>query len=190
VQTLHRGMPPTTSLLLDGQQRLTSLYELIKGAPPPFYEGEKLFFNIYFNIATEDFSYHTKSIMDRNPVWFSVHDFLKKGMNTFLDEPPKLDLAQGDLAQKGLAKLNNRDKIHSYTYQVDDLEDEKLVLADVVEIFNRVNHAGTPLSRADLAMAHICTAWREARRQVSAFATKMRASALLWSLTSSSARLR
>jgi len=168
------GGRPTTSLLLDGQQRLTSLFALIKGLPPPFYEGEKLFFNIYFNIATEEFSYYTKSIMDGNPVWFSVHDFLKKGMNTFLDQLPMLDPAQRELAQKGLAKLNNLDKIHSYTYQVDDLKDEKLVLADVVEIFNRVNHAGTPLSRADLAMAHICTAWPEARRQITAFATKMK----------------
>lgn len=29
-------------LILDGQQRLTSVYALATGAPPPFYEGEKL----------------------------------------------------------------------------------------------------------------------------------------------------
>src|SRR6266498_994731 len=36
-------------LLLDGQQRLTSLYVLFEGKAPPFYEGEELFFNLYFN---------------------------------------------------------------------------------------------------------------------------------------------
>src|SRR5207247_4283564 len=34
---------PTTSLLLDGQQRLTSMYALIKVLAPPFYEGDNLF---------------------------------------------------------------------------------------------------------------------------------------------------
>jgi hypothetical protein len=155
--------PGKTLLLLDGQQRLTTLYALIKGVPPPFYEGEELFFDLWFNILDEKFSYYSKSVMDGNPVWFSVHQFLAKGMNQFLDDLPGLDPVLQELAQKSLAKLNKLDKIHSYMYQVDDLKDEKLTLDDVVEIFNRVNSKGTPLSRADLAMAHICTFWPEAR---------------------------
>ncbi|MBC7221194.1 DUF262 domain-containing protein, partial [Candidatus Bipolaricaulota bacterium] len=42
-------------LLLDGQQRLTTLYVLFEGVAPPFYEGEKLFFDLYFNMQTEEF---------------------------------------------------------------------------------------------------------------------------------------
>lgn len=53
-------------LILDGQQRLTSLYALFKGCPPPFYEGEKLFFNIYFNLDTEEFVYYMEKIMKGN----------------------------------------------------------------------------------------------------------------------------
>ena len=41
--------------------------------------------------------------------------------------------------------------------------------AEVVEIFNRVNSKGTPLTRADLAMAHICTFWPEARGLIRTF---------------------
>src|SRR5436309_13216142 len=33
-------------LILDGQQRLTSVFTVITGAPPPFYEGEKLSFDL------------------------------------------------------------------------------------------------------------------------------------------------
>src|SRR5579862_481813 len=165
--------PGKTLLLLDGQQRLTSLFALIKGVPPPFYEGEHLFFNLYFNVVSEEFSYFSKSVMDGNPVWFSVHDFLKKGMNQFLDELPQLNPEQRDLAQKSLSKLNNLDKIHSYVYGVDDLKDERLTLGDVVEIFNRVNSKGTPLKRSDLAMAHICTFWPEARGELNTFNKKM-----------------
>ena len=40
-------------LLLDGQQRLTTLYVLFKGEAPLFYEGESLYFDLYFNMQTE-----------------------------------------------------------------------------------------------------------------------------------------
>jgi len=46
-----------TLLILDGQQRLTTLFALIKGTPPPFYEGEHLFFDLWFNVVDEKFSY-------------------------------------------------------------------------------------------------------------------------------------
>lgn len=165
--------PGQTLLLLDGQQRLTTLYALIKGEPPPFYEGEHLFFDLWFNVVDEEFSYFNKNLMEGSPVWFSVHEFLGKGMNQFLDDLPNLNPDQQELAQKSLSKLNNLDKIHAYTYQVDDLKDEKLALDEVVEIFNRVNSKGTPLSRADLAMAHICTFWPEARSIMRGFIKTM-----------------
>jgi Protein of unknown function DUF262 len=153
--------PGTTLLLLDGQQRLTTLYALITGKPPPFYDGEHLFFDLHFNVVDEEFSFYNKSLMDGNPVWISVHEFLRKGMNTYLDELYDLPEADQQVARQSLSKLNGLDKIHSYYYQIDDLKDPKLTLDEVVEIFNRVNSKGTPLSRADLAMAHICTYWPE-----------------------------
>jgi hypothetical protein len=165
----------TTLLLLDGQQRLTTLYALIKGTPPPFYDEEKLFFDLYFSVIREDFYYYQKTLMQDNPEWVGVHDFLQKGLNQFLDELPLMGDDQRTLYQKSLGKLNQLDKIHSYLYEVDDLKDEKLTLDEVVAIFNKVNSAGTRLSRADLAMAHICTFWPEARTELHSFLTKMRA---------------
>lgn len=162
----HAG---TTLLLLDGQQRLTTLYALIRGEPPPFYEGEHLFFDLWFNVVDETFSYFSKSLMDANPTWLSVHHFLRTGLNAFLDNLPNLPGPQQEVAQKSLSKLTRLDRIHYYHYQVDDLKDEKLVLDEVVEIFNRVNSKGTPLTRADLAMAHICTFWPEARGLIRTF---------------------
>ena len=40
-------------------------------------------------------------------------------------------------------------------------------------IFNRVNSQGTPLTRADLALAHVCSIWPEARAELRAFSLKM-----------------
>lgn len=166
--------PGKSILLLDGQQRLTTLFALIKGVPPPFYEGEKLYFDIYFNLASEEFSYYNKSLMSGDPAWLGVHEFLYKGMNKFLDDLPRMEPAQRGLAEQSLSKLNNLDKLHSYFYQIDELKDEKLTLGEVVEIFNRVNSAGTELSRADLAMAHVCTFWPQARSEFRGFIAKMK----------------
>ena len=66
-------------LILDGQQRLTSIYALFNGCPPPFYEGEKLFFNIYFNLDTEEFVYYMEKKMKGNIEWIPVTEFLKYG---------------------------------------------------------------------------------------------------------------
>lgn len=71
-------------LLLDGQQRLTSLYTLFEGKPPPFYEGESLFFDLHFNVQTQEFRFYQKSQMLNNPAWVSVHDFLGQGLGTFV----------------------------------------------------------------------------------------------------------
>lgn len=53
--TAIEGGSNSLQLILDGQQRLTSIYTLVKGEPPPFYEGEKLFFDLWFNVETEEF---------------------------------------------------------------------------------------------------------------------------------------
>ena len=43
--------------------------------------------------------------------------------------------------------------------------DEK-TMDEVVEIFNRVNSGGTKLTKGDLALAKICAAWPEARKEM------------------------
>src|SRR3989344_4510015 len=72
-----RGKPVQTEskyykLILDGQQRITSLYALFFGKPPPFYEGENLYFNLYFNLQTEEFSYYMEKKMKGNYEWIPV----------------------------------------------------------------------------------------------------------------------
>ena len=52
-------------LLLDGQQRLTTLYVLFKGEAPRFYEGESLFFDLFFNVQTEEFRFWQKLRMKK-----------------------------------------------------------------------------------------------------------------------------
>ncbi len=41
------------------------------------------------------------------------------------------------------------------------------------QIFNWVNSKWTPLTRADLALAHVCSLWPEARAELRAFSARM-----------------
>jgi len=152
-------------LLLDGQQRLTSLYTIFKGVPPPFYEEEKLFFDLYFNILEEEFQFWQPVKMRNNPAWISVTEFLQKGLNTFLDELEMLPDDRRELYKRNLAKFNGLDNIRNYSYELEDIpaSGQEIPVQEVVEIFNLVNSKGTPLSKGDLALAHICSYWPEAR---------------------------
>ncbi len=160
-------------LLLDGQQRLTTLYVLFEGKAPPFYEGESLFFDLYFNVQTEEFRFWQKSLMDKNPAWISVHEFLSEGLSGLLERLDQLDEEHRDVIQQNLSRLSRLDQIRDYTYTVDQVSGDEFSVDEVVNIFNRVNKAGTPLTKADLALAHICSTWPEARAQMRAFQTEM-----------------
>ena len=175
--TLIRGAEASTNghsiLLLDGQQRLTTLYVLFCGKAPLFYEGESLFFDLYFNMQTEEFMFWQKLRMEKNPAWIEVHGFLREGLNKLLAQLETVDGARRDLIQQNLARLSRLDDVRNYTYTVDQVVSEDFSLEEVVDIFNRVNSRGTPLTRADLALAHICSIWPEARAELREFSAKM-----------------
>ncbi|MBC7170736.1 putative DNA binding domain-containing protein, partial [Candidatus Bipolaricaulota bacterium] len=158
---------------LDGQQRLTTLYVLFEGVAPPFYEGEKLFFDLYFNMQTEEFRFWQESLMRGNPAWISVHEFLRRGLTNLLEGLEQTEPAQRELVQQNLSRLSRLDKVREYTYTVDQVSGDTFTLDEVVEIFNRVNSAGTPLTKADLALAHICSIWPEARAEMRGFQEAM-----------------
>lgn len=160
-------------LLLDGQQRLTSLFTLFEGKPPPFYEGEDLFFDLHFNVVTEEFRFLQKTIMEGDPSWVSVHGFLSEGIGSFIKSLPTIDQPARDIYTDHLDRLAKLDGIRSYRYQLDMLVDENLAVDEVVDIFNRVNSAGTPLRKADLAIAHVCSVWPEARQEFRGFSARM-----------------
>ena len=64
-----------TKVILDGQQRLTTLYMLLRGEIPPYYTKDDILQDprhLYFNVYTGDFQFYQKSMMENNPLWRSV----------------------------------------------------------------------------------------------------------------------
>ncbi len=156
----------TVKLLLDGQQRITSLYGLIRGHAPKFFDGNaQAFTGLYFHLEEEVFSFYMPTRMDGNPLWISVTELMQKGVGTFF---PML-AANPDFAPK-LAEYANRltaiDNIKNRDFHIEEVTGADKTVDEVVDIFNNVNSGGTKLSKGDLALARICAAWPEARDEL------------------------
>lgn len=69
----HTPAPGVVKLLLDGQQRMTSLYGIIRGKPPRFFDGNsQAFTGLCFHLEDENFEFYMPSKMKDNPLWVNV----------------------------------------------------------------------------------------------------------------------
>ena len=59
--------------LLDGQQRMTTLYGVARGAPPPFFDGNaQAFSNLMFHLEDEVFAFYQPVKIRDDPLWVDV----------------------------------------------------------------------------------------------------------------------
>ena len=158
----------TVKLLLDGQQRITSLYGIIRGEAPQFFDGNaQAFTGLYFNLEEENFTFYMPTRMDGNPIWVSVTELMQKGAGHFfpiLVSNPEFAPKLADYANR----LNAIDNIKNRDFHIEEVSGADKTVDDVVDIFNAVNSGGTKLSKGDLALARICAAWPEARDELKA----------------------
>lgn len=151
-----------TKLILDGQQRLTSIYTLFTGKEPPFYEGKKLDFQLYYNLISNEFSYWQPVKMKDSYDWINLTEFFKisdagKYLSLMLksEDDVKQKYFRNNF-EKYLEVLNKLADVKKYSYYLDeDKLRPTMEISEVVRIFNLVNKEGRKLSEADLAMAHI-----------------------------------
>ena len=175
--TLARGKAATgpgyIDLLLDGQQRVTSLYGVFRGAPPQFFEGnEAAFTALHFSLDDETFEFYSAVKMKNNPQWIDVTRLMRDGMGSFIEHLSSLNLGPG-LATY-LQRLARLDGIKEVDFHRELITGEDKTVDVVVDIFNQVNSGGTKLSKADLALAKICAAWPDARSRLRTALTRWR----------------
>lgn len=158
-QHLPMGMH---KLLLDGQQRITSLYGIIKDELPAFSDGnDHSFRNLYFNVEEEKFEFYRLSEMKNDPLWISITELMQHDEWYF--EPR---LHNEERKSEYLRRLSTICKLKDRTFFVETVTSENKTLDDVVEIFNKVNSGGTQLSKGDLALAKISAKWPQAREEL------------------------
>ena len=155
-------------LLLDGQQRVTTLYMLIHGKIPPYYTTAEIMEDtrgLYVNLETLDLSYYMKTRMENNPLWQNITDVFRGHVsafdlqNTFTKIGKPIEMAE-------LKKLN--DNINAIT-RIKDREfpeqtiPVKATIREAISIFYKVNASGVALTDAELALAQISGYWPQAR---------------------------
>ena len=178
------GSPDETIwAVLDGQQRLTSLYIALQGSmsrklPNKRWKNDDAFpkKELYFDLHSErtddddisyEFKFLTKEDADNHKdekLWFLVKDILKYSAEDLVTE---IILPNGwatdKLASKNISLLHTRlvgDQIINY------FEVEKDSIDSVLDIFVRVNSGGTVLSKSDLLFSTIVSHWDKARDEI------------------------
>jgi hypothetical protein len=166
----YRGEQPVAAgivkLLLDGQQRMTSLYGAIRGKAPAFFDGNAgAFTGLRFNVETETFEFYQPVKMRDDPNWIDVTTLMRAGnaglgpfVATLSQDPARA--AKIGVYVPRLSKLLG---ITEVEFHIDEVTGTDKTLDIVVDIFNEVNSGGTKLSKGDLALAKICADWPEAR---------------------------
>ncbi len=148
-------------LLLDGQQRVTSLYGVVRGTPPPFFEGDpSAFTGLYFNVESEVFEFYRPMVMAEDPCWVSVTQLFREGLKPFFTAFTN----HAEKASTYLDRLNTLSQIMQREFNVEKITGLDKSVDEVVDIFNRVNSGGTKLSKGDLALASLCAQWPPARQ--------------------------
>jgi len=160
-----------TQVLLDGQQRLTTLYLFIKGEVPPYYNEQDITYDprhLYFNLKTSEFKYYQRQEMERSPFWKSVVECFNQDINPFVlienlnieDSNEKLKI--GNIINKNLSQLKSILEIDYFVQFVP----EGVSVDKAIDIFDKVNSRGTKLTDAELVLTHIAGKWPQVRREI------------------------
>ena len=155
-------------LLLDGQQRVTTLYMLIRGELPSYYTAAEIMADprgLYVNVDTLELAYYMKTKMERNPLWLDITDLFRGKIGAFDLEP----------ACSAIGKSLTIDELKRYNENINaikqimgrDFPEQtipiKANIREAIDIFYKVNASGVALTEAELAMAQISGYWPEAR---------------------------
>lgn len=167
----HRGdgglAPGIVKLLLDGQQRMTSLYGIVRGRPPRFFDDQhgakrKAFEGLHFHLEEETFEFWQPVKMRDDPLWIDVSTLMRENLESVIPQLTS-DPARAAQFPRYVQRLNRVLGIQDVDLHVEEVTGEDKTIEVVVDIFNRVNSGGTKLSKGDLALAKICAEAPDAR---------------------------
>lgn len=168
-------------ILLDGQQRITTLYMLVRGEIPPYYTAGEILNDtrgLYVNVETLELAYYTKSKMENDPRWQNVTDVFQKKIRA-KDIVRQLE-AKGETVSRERDDLMDDNTLAIQNILERDFPEQtipvKASIREAIDIFYKVNASGVSLTDAELALAQISGYWPDARdtfkRKLAALASK------------------
>ena len=155
-------------ILLDGQQRITTLYMLVRGEIPPYYTASEILNDtrgLYVNVETLELAYYTKTKMENDARWQNITDIFQRKIRA-------KDIVR-ELEKKGETVSRERDDVmDDNTRAIENILDREFPeqtipvrasVREAIDIFYKVNASGVSLTDAELALAQISGYWPEAR---------------------------
>lgn len=159
-------------LILDGQQRITSLYLLIRNSIPPYYTKDEIKTNLielklYVKIDDKnaELQYYKPKTMSNNPCWVSITDIFQKKIRSreiisaLKRNGLEVSEEQQDIIDDNFSKI---EKILDREFLEQNIP-VKASLKEAIDIFYIVNAGGVNLTDAELALAQISGYWPNAR---------------------------
>jgi hypothetical protein len=158
-------------LVIDGQQRLTSLFSIIKNKEIVNKNFKKLKLRVSFNPIEEKFEVWNAAIKN-DPEWIpdisavfcnsSAYSFV----NTYLSRL-KAEIGN-DEKEKIATNIERVKNILSYPFSVLELSSD-LDPEEVSEIFVRINSKGKTLNQSDFILTLMSVYWEEGRKEIEEF---------------------
>ncbi len=190
------SLPLTTNfdsyyIVLDGQQRLSSLYIALKGTlsrkrPRNWWKCDgnfpekELYMNLSIDLSqkisdddeTKRFKFLTAEEAAKEPdKWFKVKDVFRR------DDPDSFlalmrDTYKNERAEQNALRLynvvRNKEEGPLSFYEIEEADYD-----DVLNIFVRINSSGKPLSKTDLLFSTIVSAWKGGREEIESLISSM-----------------
>jgi hypothetical protein len=168
-----------TEFIIDGQQRLTSLYAVIKGAEVTFKDFSKGTVRLAFRPRDGQFAV-TDAAIEKDPEYLPNITVLWTGedwavIDAFIQRlrdasPERVDDGQEGSLRAALGRLRGLEDYPLQAVQIGHEIDEE----QVAEIFLRVNSGGTPLTQADFILTLLSVFREDDRRRLEDFAEDAR----------------
>lgn len=188
--------------VLDGQQRISSMYIALQGTyaykkayfnwnNDKAFPIRKLYLNLLGSANDEDNEYEFKFLtieesnyIDVNVLWFDVRKILEWGNDPDIDDyydeliestndNIKIILNDKDIKKhiKKTIRILHQRIVQDYLISYFEIKEQEL--DKILDIFIRVNSAGTILSRSDLLFSTIIAHWQEGRDEIDKLITTL-----------------
>ena len=162
------------TLIVDGQQRLTSLFAVIKGMPVIDKDFDELRIRIAFHPQTGRFEV-ANSATEKDPQWISsISDLWAPGANTyafiteFIERLSQTTSVDADAKAQIATAIDDVHKLTGYTFTAIAL-DSSMSVDEVSQVFVRVNSKGVSLNQADFILTLMSVYWDEGRHELERF---------------------
>lgn len=157
-------------VLLDGQQRVTTLYILARGGPPPYYTPSEILIDpsgMWIDLVSLEVDYGSDTRRTKEPRWQRLTDVLEGKVNAWklFETFSESDEPLGDAQKQEVGEnIDTVRRILDY-----DIPEQTIpihaTVREAIEIFYIVNKAGITLTDAELALAQISGYWPQAREE-------------------------